>query len=171
MATTPDPTTALDARYSDEGAAAMPWADARDALAAAELYWLTTVRPAGGPHMTPLIGIVSDGALHFCTGPEERKARNLEGNTKVVMSTGTNTLHAGTDLVVEGEAVRVADDAELARLAQVWLDKYGEEWHFDVRDGAFTQGGGGPAHVFRVVPTVAYAFAKDPYGHTRFTFA
>ena len=62
------PTPELDARYGDEGVAATPWATVEQALTGAELYWLTTVRAAGGPHMTPLIGVYADGALHFCTG-------------------------------------------------------------------------------------------------------
>ena len=78
------------------------------------------------------------------------------------MSTGANTLHAGTDVVVEGEAVRVTDDAVLAALATAWEDKYGAEWHFDAHDGAFHHEGG-EAHVFRVEPARAYAFGKDPY--------
>jgi nitroimidazol reductase NimA-like FMN-containing flavoprotein (pyridoxamine 5'-phosphate oxidase superfamily) len=167
MATTP--TTELDARYGEEGAAATPWVEVERILTAAELYWLTTIRPEGGPHMTPLIGVYHDGAVHFCTGPEERKARNLAGNSHVVMSTGTNTLHAGTDVVVEGAAARVTDDAAVAALARAWEDKYGEEWHFDVHDGAFHHKGGS-AHVYRVEPTRAYAFGKAPYSHTRYTF-
>jgi len=168
MATTP--TTELDARYGDEGAPATPWADVERLLTGAELYWLTTIRPEGGPHMTPLIGVYHDGALHFCTGPQERKARNLAGTPKVLMSTGANSLHAGTDVAVEGEAVRVTDDAELVALAEAWERKYGEEWHFDAHDGEFHHQGGG-AHVFRVAPTRAYAYGKDPYSHTRYTFA
>ena len=31
--------------------------------------------------MTPLIGVYADGALHFCTGAEEQKARNIAANS------------------------------------------------------------------------------------------
>jgi general stress protein 26 len=165
-----NPTTELDARYGEEGVAPTPWPEAEQLLASAELYWLTTIRPEGGPHQTPLIGVHHDGAVHFCTGPHEAKARNIAGNDKVVISTGTNTLHAGTDIVVEGTATRVTDDDEVAALARAWEDKYGPEWHFDASGGAFHHEAG-EAHVFRVEPTRAYAFAKDPYSHTRYTFA
>jgi general stress protein 26 len=164
------PTTELDARYGTAGVAPIAWSDVESLLVSAELYWLTTVRPEGGPHQTPLIGVYHDGTLHFCTGPNEAKARNVAANPRVVMSTGVNTLHAGTDVVVEGRAVRVTDDATLAALAVAWEDKYGAEWHFDARDGAFHHEGG-EAHVFRVEPTRAYAFGKDPYSHTRYTFS
>ena len=46
----------------------------------AELYWITTVRADGRPHVTPLIGVWFDGAMHFTTGLEEQKARNLAAN-------------------------------------------------------------------------------------------
>jgi hypothetical protein len=163
------PTVELDPRYGDDGIPAMPWADTEQLLATAELYWLTTIRPAGGPHMTPLIGVYRDGALHFCTGPDEQKARNLAGTADVVMSTGTNTMQTGTDVVVEGTAARVTDEDELRALASAWEAKYGADWHFDVCDGAFGHGAG-VAHVFRVVPARAYAFGKAPFSHTRYTF-
>ena len=164
------PTTELDARYGEEGVDPIAWSAVEQLLGSAELYWLTTIRPAGGPHQTPLIGVYHDGALHFCTGPDEAKARNIVADAHVLMSTGVNTLHAGTDVVVEGTAVRVTDDGAVAALAAAWEDKYGAEWHFDARDGAFHHGDGATAHVFRVVPTRAYAFGKAPYSHTRYTF-
>jgi hypothetical protein len=167
---TATPTTELDARYGEDGAGPTPWTDVEALLGAAELYWLTTVRPGGGPHQTPLIGVLHGGALHFCTGPTEAKARHIDADRRVLMSTGANTLHAGTDVAVEGEAVRVTDDATLAALAGAWEDKYGAEWHFDAHDGAFHHEGG-TAHVFRVEPARAYAFGKAPYSHTRYTFA
>ena len=50
----------------------------RKALAAAEFYWLTTVRADGRPHITPLVGAWVDDSFVFCTGSDEQKARNLE---------------------------------------------------------------------------------------------
>jgi hypothetical protein len=66
----------LDQRYSDGQATEVPWSDARERLAGAGVYWLSTVRPDGRPHVTPLIAVWLDDALLFCTGPQERKARN-----------------------------------------------------------------------------------------------
>ena len=62
---------------------------ARDDLAGAELYWLSTVRPDGRPHVTPLLGVggLAQGALYFCTGPNERKAKNLSSNCHCVLTT------------------------------------------------------------------------------------
>src|SRR5262245_41360090 len=98
------PTTKLDTRFSDPAAGATAWDDTTAALARAELYWITTVRADGRPHVTPLIGAWHDGALHFCTGLEEQKARNLEANRSVALTTGVNTWADGLDVVVEGTA-------------------------------------------------------------------
>uniref|UniRef100_UPI003A88402D pyridoxamine 5'-phosphate oxidase family protein n=1 Tax=Streptomyces sp. 4F14 TaxID=3394380 RepID=UPI003A88402D len=82
------PQTRLDTRYSDKKAEAIPWSEAEKLLTGAELFWISTVRPDGRPHVTPLPAVWSRGALHFCTGPEERKARNLALNPNVVLTTG-----------------------------------------------------------------------------------
>ena len=110
-----DPTTTeLDAPYSSPDATPTDWRRAHSVLAEAAIYWLTTVRADARPHVTPVIAVWSDGAVHVCTGPDEQKAKNLSGNPKVIVTTGTN-VWSGLDVVVEGEAVRVTDDATLPR--------------------------------------------------------
>ena len=94
----PVPVTELSA-FSSANATPTEWSQARDELASAEVYWLSTVRPDGRPHVTPLLGIWLDGALYFCTGPEERKAKNLSENRHCVLTTGQSTLD-GLDLVI-----------------------------------------------------------------------
>lgn len=164
------PETRLDARYSDETATATPWPQAEALLAEAELFWISTVRPDGRPHVTPLPAVWSAGALHFCTGPDERKATNLARNPHVTLTTGTNTWNKGYDLVVEGEAVRVTDDARLRELATAWEDKYGSSWHFEVRNGFFHHGPG-HALVFTVAPRTVFGFGKgEPFSQTRWRF-
>ncbi|MFD5189172.1 pyridoxamine 5'-phosphate oxidase family protein [Streptomyces sp. NPDC058357] len=166
-----EPYAELDGDYSDASATACPWAVARDLLSGAELYWLSTVRPDGRPHVTPLIGVWADGALHFATGAGERKARNLAANPEVVLTTGNNTMAEGLDVVVEGRAERVRDDGRLDLLAMAWEAKYGPEWHFDVRDGAFVSGGRA-ALVFEVRPRKAFGFGKGAlFSQTRWRFS
>ncbi|MFD3698284.1 pyridoxamine 5'-phosphate oxidase family protein [Streptomyces sp. NPDC058646] len=166
-----EPRAELDERYSDPQATAVPWARASARLAEAELYWLTTVRPDSRPHVTPLIGVWTDDTLHFCTGADERKARNLEKNAHVALTTGRNTLHEGLDLVVEGRAARVTDPARLSVLAAAWEEKYGSDWHFDVGDGVFTAPGSGEALVFAVTPDTVFGFGKGAYSQTRWSFS
>ena len=166
-----DPTTKFDSRFSDPAAGPTPWSDTRRALEQAELYWLTTVRADGRPHVTPLIGVFHDGAAHFCTGPQEQKARNLEHSDRVAMTTGTNTWAAGLDVVVEGRAVRLTEHGALQGVADALEAKYGEVWHFDVADGGFRGAGTDAARVFRVEADKIMAFAKDPHGQTSYRFS
>ena len=127
------------------------------------------MRADGRPHVTPLIGVVSDGAVHFCTGLGEQKARNLEHGADVALTTGTNTWDRGLDVVVEGAAIRVTDASTLQRLADTYEAKYGSFWHFDVGDGGFDNDGR-LAAVFRIEPAKVLAFAKEPHAQTRFRF-
>ncbi len=165
------PTPELDSRYSEPEAAATSWHDAARILGAAELSWITTVRPDGRPHVTPLITVMHEGTVHFCTGPEERKARNIADNPAVVLTTGSNALHGGTDVVLEGRADRVTGEESIGALADAWVAKYGEEWRFDVTPDAFRHtSGDGEAWVYAVRATTAYGFGKDPYSQTRWRF-
>jgi hypothetical protein len=50
-----------------------------------------------------VVGVWLDGAFYFCTGPAERKAKNLVRNAQCVVTTGCNRLD-GLDVVVEGAA-------------------------------------------------------------------
>lgn len=177
---TTEPTAELDARFSSADARPRPWSDVQDVIERAEIFFLSTVRSDGRPHVTPLPAIWLDGALHFCTGPTEQKARNLESNPQCILTTGTSTFLSGLDVVVEGRASRVADEGMLTRLAELWLAKL--DWPFDVVDGAFREptsdvagqefDGHGIAHVFAVAPTKVLAFGKgEPFSQTRYRFS
>jgi nitroimidazol reductase NimA-like FMN-containing flavoprotein (pyridoxamine 5'-phosphate oxidase superfamily) len=158
----------LDARFS-EATEPVGWQQVSDALAAAELYWLTTVRKDGRPHITPLIGAWVDDGFVFCTGPEEQKARNLEHRTAVAVTTGVNTWNDGLDVVVEGNAERVTGLETLTRLADAIREKYRGEWDFTPHDDGFGHTDDSYiAYVFRVPPDKVLAFAKSPHGQTRF---
>ena len=76
----------------------------------------------------------------------------------------------GLDLVVEGSAVQVRDDARLRTLADLWRSKYHGDWDFTVEDGTFHHADGGSALVFEVVPTKVLAFAKGRFAQTRYRF-
>jgi hypothetical protein len=163
----------LDARFS-EATEPVGWQAVSDALRAAELYWLTTVRGDGRPHVTPLIGAWIDDAFVFCTGPEEQKARNLAHSTAVTVTTGVNTWNDGLDVIVEGGAERLTGREQLARLADAIREKYGGDWDFSPSDDGFghtdDSGASHIAYVFRVRPAKVLAFAKSPHGQTTFRF-
>jgi nitroimidazol reductase NimA-like FMN-containing flavoprotein (pyridoxamine 5'-phosphate oxidase superfamily) len=103
--TGPQPSAELDTRFSDPDASPTSWQEAASVLDRAELYWLTTVRADGRPHVTPLIGVWLDGAVHFCTGLREQKARNLEHRQQVALTTGSNSWAQGMDVVVEAPLI------------------------------------------------------------------
>lgn len=166
------PTTTLDERYSTKGATETDWAEARSRLEDAEIFWISTVRPDGRPHVTPLIALLVDDTLVFSTGPDERKARNLAENAHCVLTTGRNAIGEGLDIVVEGDAVRITDDEKLRRIAELHVSKYGEEWRYEVRDGTFRHSGGDQvALVFEVAARQAFGFRNgDEFSQTRWSF-
>jgi len=165
------PSTELDERFSDPGATATDWQAVHDALVSAQLFWVTTVRRDGRPHVTPLVAVWLDDSLYFCTGPAEQKAVNLRYNQQVILSTGCNQWDAGLDVVVEGTARRVTDAATLERLTDVWRSKWDGQWHFEVDGDAFRhEGTEGRALVFEVAPRKVLSFAKEPFAASRHRF-
>ena len=148
-----DPAPTVDTRFSVEGAPAVPWPEARQVLEDAGTYWLSTVRADGRPHVTTVIAMWHGDAMYFSTGPAEQKSKNLEQNPHCILTTGTNRLDDGLDVVVEGEAVQVTDDARLRVLAAAWEAKYGSDWQL-------TGSAEDPDHVFEVVPVRAFGFRK-----------
>jgi len=171
-----EPITTMDKRYSDPEATATGWDQTHRVLETAELFWLATVRADGRPHVTPVVGVWYDGALHFSTADTEQKARNLHGNPHVILTTGCNHWNEGVDVVVEGDAVRITDQDRLERLAQAWAPKWDGRWRYLVRDGCFYHHDDHDVlpdaiFVFSVTPTRVYAYAKgDPFSHTRHQF-
>lgn len=161
--TEPDPVTELSA-FSSDGAVPTAWEQGRTKLADAELYWVSTVRPDGRPHVTPLLGVWLGCAMYFCTGPDERKAHNLAHNPGCILTTGSNTIDDGLDVVVEGEAVSVSDEVERGRVAATYESKYGA--HF--APGGTWSGLGdairaGDAVLYRLAPVKAFGFGKGQH--------
>ena len=170
-----DPTAKVDPRYSTVGASAIDWAEGLQIVKEAPVSWVSTVRPDGRPHVTPLITVYLERAIYFCTGIHERKAENLERNPHCVLTTGCNTFDRGLDIVVEGDAVRVQDDTRLEEIAKAYEKKYGTDWRFTVRDGYFHHPSAGPdagpVVVLELAPVRAFGFRKGKeYSQTRWTF-
>ncbi|GAA3866150.1 pyridoxamine 5'-phosphate oxidase family protein [Streptomyces sedi] len=162
-----EPAATLAPEYSQPGARPTPWGTVVELLRTAETYWLSTVRPDGRPHVTPLLAIWRDGRAYLATGAEERKARNLADNPAVVLTTGRNSLSEGVDVVVEGGAARVVEPAVLRAVADAYAEKYGSDWAFGVGEGVLTQEAG-EALLFEIVPSRVFGFAKGEYAQTRY---
>jgi nitroimidazol reductase NimA-like FMN-containing flavoprotein (pyridoxamine 5'-phosphate oxidase superfamily) len=136
------------------------WTEVRARLDDAQFYWLATVRPDGRPHVMPVLAVWLDGGLHVVSGPTTRKSANLAGQPHCVITVDSDDLH----LVVEGEAVKVRDEARLRCLAEQYASKYG--WQVAVRDGAFYADGAPtagppPYEVYRVTPATVFGFGTD----------
>ena len=168
------PVTTLDPRYGDPDAVATGWDETCRVLEEAQVFWISTVRSDGRPHVTPCAAVWSEGVLYFDTGTTQQKALNLRSNPHVVLTTGCNDWDRGLDVVVEGEAVRVSDDDLLRRLADMWATRWDGRFQFVVRDGYFRH-----AHdeeiqtvvVFSVTPAQVLAFGRGARGsHTTHRF-
>ncbi|NBE96749.1 pyridoxamine 5'-phosphate oxidase family protein [Nonomuraea sp. KC401] len=165
------PETTIDPRYSSDNAEAIPWQDAVAALGNAELFWVSTIRPDGRPHVTPVVGVWLDDAFYFSTGPEEQKAKNLAAGPHCAVTTGCNRWNEGLDIVLHGDAVPVRDVQVLRRVADAHTAKYGSAWAAEVGDdGVFRMHGHEPL-VYEVVPAQALGFGKtEGFSHTRWDF-
>lgn len=165
------PVTTIDLRYSSENAQPTPWIDGLVHLRNAELFWVSTVRPDGRPHVTPAVGVWVDDALYFSSGPEEQKSKNLAANPHCAVTTGCNKWDDGFDIVVHGDAVVVRDQEVLRRVADAHTAKYGSAWAASVEDdGTFRMHDETPL-VYQVSPTQVLGFGKsEGFSHTRWDF-
>ena len=162
-----EPIAQLNEGFSQPGATAPPWSEVARVLSASEMFWLSTVRRDGRPHVTPLPAIWADRRLYVCVGSHEQKARNLESSPSCVLAAGANQFRSGLDVVIEGTAVRVTDPGQLRRLAALWKSRL--DWDFELMDGGFRDPAGRQGLVFGVTPAKVLAFGKNPYTQTRYT--
>jgi PPOX class probable F420-dependent enzyme len=143
-------------RSDEEGLVA--WDDVVARLERARNYWIATTRPDGSPHTMPVWGLWLDGSFVFSSGATARKTRNLAHDPRVVVH-----LESGDEVViVEGTAERIADEAELRRIGEIYTAKY---------DFTFDPTGPGDYPVFRVRPRIAYAWLERDFPGTATRFA
>jgi nitroimidazol reductase NimA-like FMN-containing flavoprotein (pyridoxamine 5'-phosphate oxidase superfamily) len=170
-----EPVTSVDERFSERNAKPTAWKDTRAVIEAAELFWVTTVRSDGRPHVTPLVAVWSDGALYFSAGADEQKTLNLSHNTHVILTTGCNDWDKGLDVVVEGVASRVLEHEVLVQVAEVWTHKWDGRWNYAIGAEGFHHQDGETVmeeniYVYKVTPMKVLAFCKSPFSHTRHKF-
>jgi pyridoxine/pyridoxamine 5'-phosphate oxidase len=154
----------------------IPWSRALEQLEAPadsqapRTTWLSTVDSDGRSHLAGVGALWVDGTFYFTSGPGTRKSRNLTANPNCALSMAL----PGLDLVVEGRAAKVTDQATLERLAQRYAD---QGWPVQAKDGALTaehsapSAGPPPWHLYVMTPLVAFGVATaKPYGATRWRF-
>lgn len=132
------------------------WATATAELQRSATFWLATLHPAGRPHIVPVLAVVDEAVLHVAAGPQTQKARNP--------ATAVTTHGDSLDVVLEGTARRIADDARLRRVAQAYASEYG--WDVQAHGGALHgQGaptaGPPPYYVYRLLPRRGFGFPTD----------
>lgn len=152
---------------STDEATIKPWSQARACLESAPKAWLSTVRPDGRPHAMPILMVLIGDTVCFATRPGSRKGKNLAGNAHCVILASDETI----DVVVEGDATRVGDEAGLRRVAAALKAKYG--WEFTLRDGSAHEDSlpGSPEYAFyQVTPTRAFGYGPDGMTATRWRF-
>jgi hypothetical protein len=150
----------------------IPWSRALEQLDAGvdATCWLATASPDGHPHVAGIGALWLDGKFYIVTGAGTRKGRDLAKSPSCVISVALK----GLDLVVEGSAVKVRDDATLHRLAKAYAD---QGWPVTVKDGAFTapysapSAGPPPWDLYVITPKTAFGVATaEPHGATRWRF-
>jgi hypothetical protein len=163
------------------GSKPIPWTRALEELEAVaktpvdarppRSFWLATTRPDGRPHIAGVGALWVDGKFYFTSGDGTRKSRNLVANPNCVISVSLSSL----DLVVEGTARVVTDDATLERLAELYA---AQGWPAKASNGAITadfsapSAGSPPWRLYEMIPRTAFGVATaEPNGATRWRFA
>lgn len=143
----------------------LPWSWAERILRESQVYWLSSVRPDGRPHVMPIWGVWLDGRFYFSTGAKSRKARNLDANPACTLATED----AHTPVVLEGNARRVTDMALLRRFIESYAAKYSWPMEPTVEGVRDAEGHGGP--VYEVRPLTVFGIGEDVTGSiTRWRF-
>lgn len=135
---------------------ALPWAWAEERLRGCRNFWVSSVRPDGRPHATPVWAVWLDGALYFSTARTSVKARNLLANPACVVTT-----ERGDEAVILEGTATVEDGAE--RLKWAW-DAYKAKYDWSLEGES----------MFVLRPRVAFAFIESAEqfatAATRWTF-
>src|SRR3954468_3321245 len=79
-------------------------------------FWLTTLNADGSPHVTSVGALWHAGSCWVQTGEPTRKARDVARDPRGTVHVATK----GFDVMVAGEARRVAEPSTVAEIAALW---------------------------------------------------
>jgi hypothetical protein len=134
-------------------------------------WWMATINPDGSPLLNAVGALWADGAIWFTTGPQSRKARNLERDARCSFSMSTEDF----DVAIKGRAERVTDRGLVAARANEWA----AGWPCEVDESGIAltapysapSAGPPPWFVYRVTAVKATALLTvAPGGATSWTF-
>jgi hypothetical protein len=133
-------------------------------------YWLSTICPDGRPHAAGVLGVWIDGALYFASGTRTLKSRNLQADSRCVVSASLGDL----DVSIEGRAIRVTDRKTLERVSSEFVQR---GWPTEVSGDSLTAAWGAPSapppwHLYALSPSVAFGVSTgETPGATRWSFS
>jgi general stress protein 26 len=94
----------------------LEWSDVERRLEVASVYWISSTRPDGRPHVIPRDGTWLDGGLYYGGSPETVHHRNITSNPHVVVHIGD-----GQEAIIVEGAVEIEKPTE--EMAQRLSDK------------------------------------------------
>jgi hypothetical protein len=142
----------------------LPWSWAEQRLVTSSAYWVGSVRPDGRPHSSPVWGVWFDMCFWFSCDRTSIKARNIANNPLVVVTNDD----PWEQVVLEGEAQRVASRDDVVRYVDAERVKYADRWNEQLYTVDFFAGG-----TYRVRPRSVFALEEKRFGTspTTFTFS
>jgi hypothetical protein len=159
----PDPAAeplTVPSEYGMVGATRLPWGWASERLVPAMVYWLTTVRADGAPHVRPVDGTWVDNALFVGGSDEATWVRNLGQDGRATVSLPD----VREVVILEGAGRLVTPDQPLAERLAAAASKYASMY--------------GPASAsdylgkptWAIVPRRAMGWRRFPTDATRWVF-
>jgi PPOX class probable F420-dependent enzyme len=145
----------------EAGTGLLPWSWAEDRLGRARNYWISTVRPDGGPHAMPVWAMWDDGVLWFTSGIRSRKVRNLAADPRCVATTED----ASDPVIMEGTAQVTTDADSIQRVLELMNEKYATDIGIEFLDPAVNA-------TIRIIPRTVIGMRHGDFtgSPTRWTF-
>jgi hypothetical protein len=152
---TPRPTAPrIDPSYGvvpdASGAELLPWSWAAGQLTDSRNYWVSTTRPDGRPHGSPVWGVWLDDGVWICIGRNSVKARNIARNPAVSIH-----LESGDRVVILEGAL-----AEQREGLEPFFDAYEAKYEYRPDPAALD------ASVYALFPETALTWIERDYRRT-----
>lgn len=145
----------------------LEWPTVEEHLKNAVVYWMSTTRPDGRPHVVPRWGVWVGGHFYYDGSPTTRHARNLASN-------GACSLHVGDGtndvIILEGSSQATTPPGlDLGGvISREFVRKYGESGYSPTPDAWEGEMAGG---LCLFTPAKGISWFSFPTDVTRFTFA
>lgn len=135
-----------------EGTGLLAWSWAEERLTGSRNYWVVTLWPDGRPHAMPVWGVWDAGSFWFSSSGQSRKARNIAGDARCVVTTED----AGNPVVVEGCAEVTSAPNAIRRFLDLLNAKYSTDYSIEFLDPSVNA-------TIRVRPTWAFGLAQADF--------